>query len=295
MSGPKTVIEFVKEVESYLRGRGVGTSPRLDAELLVANATGMKRLDLYLQFDRPLDAAEIDKLRGSTRRRAASEPIAYILGEREFFSLPFFVSPAVLVPRPETEHVVEEALRLLRDAPPGRGGILGADLGTGSGCIAVSLLTRVPDLRMIGIDVSPAALAVAAANAERHAVGDRFKASESDLAAALARDLKGASLDLLVSNPPYVADAEIAGLPADVRDHEPRGALAGGADGLVLLRAIARGAPRVLKPGGVLVLEFGRGQADAVASFLAESGAFENPRIVKDFASLPRVASARRR
>ncbi len=258
----------------------------------MAFAAGMTRLDLYVRFDRPLDPGEVERLRAATRRRAAFAPIAYVTGEREFFSLPFLVSEAVLVPRPETELVVEEALRLLRRANSGP--LVGADLGTGSGCIAISLLTRVPGLRMVGVDVSRSALDVAERNAARHGVADRFRAKEGDLLSAVETLLPEHGLDVVVSNPPYVSAADFGSLPRDVREHEPRLALVAGEDGLLHLGAIARGAPRLLKPGGSIVIEFGRGQASAVESLLRAANAFEDVRIVADHAGIPRIASARR-
>ena len=203
---------------------------------------------LYTGFDRPLADAELDAYRVLVKRRAAREPVAYLLGEREFRSRSFRVTPAVLIPRPETEDVVDAALETIAD----RTEPLVADLGTGSGCIAVSIAVERPDARVHALDVSAPALAVARENASRHGVTERVTFVEGDFAHPLGSP---GSFDLVVSNPPYVAQDEMADLAPEVRDHEPARALTPGPDAFSAYRAVIAAASRLLRPGGALVLE----------------------------------------
>jgi release factor glutamine methyltransferase len=212
--------------------------------------------------------------------------VAYLVGVRDFYLLPFEVSPAVLVPRPETETLVAEALAFLkpRTAPA----VL--DLGTGSGCIAVSIAHQKKDARVTAVDVSPDALDVAKRNAATHGVADRIAFLQGDLFAPVP----SGTFDLVVSNPPYIAQHEFAGLAPDVREHEPRAALDGGADGLAFYRRIAATVSPFLNPGGKLLLEIGSTQDEAVRALLAEQPGLEVGATLKDMAGLPRVVTAKR-
>ncbi len=227
-SAAPILIDVLRLSTTYLGDHG-SSSARLDSELLCAQALGIRRLDLYLQFDRPLDEQELSAIRELIRRRGKGEPVAYITGTREFYGRPFTVTSDVLIPRPDTETIVERALLALRalDGRPARV----ADLGTGSGCIAITVAAEVPGSDMVATDVSAAALEVARANAERLDVAATFV----DCSWADALD---GGFDLIVSNPPYVTTGELAGVDRDVRDFEPHGALLGGVDGLDAYRAL---------------------------------------------------------
>jgi len=219
-------------------------------------------------------------------RRAAREPLAYILGEREFYGRPFHVSSAVLVPRPETELVVDRALAVLAEREQPAPTIL--DVGTGSGCLGITLALECPASQVVATDISRTALDVARRNAERHAVGNRIALRRE----ALTAGLEGAA-DLVVSNPPYVAETDRASLPDEVRVHEPAVALFGGPDGLDVIRKLAPAAARALKPGRWLVMEIGAGQQEAVDAIVQRAG-FRDVRIAEDLAGIPRVVVARR-
>ena len=223
-----TLIDVLRLSTTYLGDHG-STSARLDSELLCAHALGLRRIDLYLQFDRPLDEAELTSIRELIRRRGKGEPVAYITGTREFYGRPFTVTPDVLVPRPDTETLIQRAVAFLRARTGAE--LRVADLGTGSGCIAITLAAELPGMRAIATEVSPAALDVARANAEALAIDVSF------IECSWADALEG-TFDLIVSNPPYVTTDELAAVDRDVRDFEPRGALLGGDDGLDAYRAL---------------------------------------------------------
>lgn len=261
-------------------------SPRLDAELLVAHALGCDRVALYLDLDRPLDGGELSAIRALVKRRREHEPVAYILGEREFVGRAFEVGPAVLIPRPDTETLVERALQLLR--VDGSARVL--DLCTGSGCIAVTLAVQRPSCEVDATDISKAALEVASRNAARHGVSSLVRLLQGDLWEALPGSDE---YDLIVANPPYVTESEWATLQPDVRVHEPRQALVGGSDGLRCYRALVEGLHLRLRPGGRVLLEVGQGQAGAVAALLAAAGLVE-PATHVDLGGIARVVEARR-
>ncbi|WP_025322703.1 peptide chain release factor N(5)-glutamine methyltransferase [Deferrisoma camini] len=276
----RTPLELVRLTAEYLAGRGVA-NPRLDAEVLLAHVLGVPRIRLYTEFDKPLEEAEVAAYREAVRRRARREPVAYITGEREFWSLRFRVAPGVLVPRPETELLVEAALEGTADT----GRVL--DLGTGSGCVVVAFLRERPGWTGVGVDASAEALEVARENAGSLGVADRLELRQGDLFGPVG----GERFDRIVSNPPYVPTAELETLEPEVNRFEPRGALDGGPDGLAVIRRIAAAAAGFLAPGGRLVLEFGRGQERAVAAILEEAG-FSQVEIRDDLAGIPRVAVA---
>jgi release factor glutamine methyltransferase len=269
-------------------GAGIAGA-RLEAQVLLAHALACTRVQLYTGFDKPLGDAELSEIRGLIKRRLAGEPLAYLVGETEFWSLPFHVEPSVLVPRPDTETVVEVALQTAHisgnRAAPWR--IL--ELCTGSGVIAVSLARELAAARVIATEVSPPAVAIARRNAARHGVDGRVEVRPGDLFEPVAGE---AAFDLVVANPPYVATAVIATLAAEVH-REPALALDGGADGLAFYDRIAAGAAAHLVPGGALVVEHGFDQADAVAARLDRAG-FTDVTLTRDLAGHPRVTSARR-
>lgn len=268
-----------------------GTPPfaaRLEAQLLLAHVLKCKKVDLMVRYEEQPAEAERTAFRELIKRRVDGWPVAYLLGEKEFFLLPFEVSPAVLIPRPDTETLVSEALRLLK--PLTAPAVL--DLGTGSGAIAVSIAHQKKDARVTATDISPDALDVARRNATRHGVEKRVEFRQGDLFAAVPA---GATFDLVASNPPYVTPAELAALAPDVRDHEPRLALDGGPDGLAFYRRIAAGVGAVLKPGGWLLVEIGATQDGAVRAVLGERPELDVGKTLKDAAGLPRVVTARKR
>jgi release factor glutamine methyltransferase len=261
--------------------RGLAT-PRLDAELLLAHALGKDRVALYTHYDQPLEAGELAAFRELVKRRLAGEPVAYLIGRREFRSLELRVDGRVLVPRPETETVVEVALGLLTE--PARV----VDVGTGSGAIALALKRAWPACEVLAVDLSPDAAQVARANAER--LGLAVAVLVGDLLQPVA---ERAPLDLIASNPPYVPSGEVAALPAEVRC-EPHLALDGGADGLQVIERLIAAAPPLLAATGALVLEVGAGQAPAVAERLRRDGRYQEPSLTRDLAGIERVVAARR-
>ena len=276
-----TVLPLLEWTERYLRERSFGES-RLNAELLLAHALRLPRLGLYLQFDRPLAAGELALFRKLLLRRMTHEPVQYILGETEFMGLPFEVTPAVLIPRPETEELVEEAIRWLKSSGSTEGRIL--EIGTGSGNIAVALGKFLPGARVTSLEMSGDALAVARRNCERHGLtnveflqGDVFTAEFGTRA-----------FDAVVSNPPYIGAAEFDLLEPEVRDFEPRLATTDGADGLRFIRRIAGLACGLLRPGGGMFLEIGYNQADAAERIARESG-LAGVGVQKDFAGVGRI------
>lgn len=274
---PRVALDFLRLAEPYLARHGSPT-PRLDAEVLLAHVLGASRLELYTRLDQPLTRAEVDAYRQAIQRRASREPVAYIVGYKEFYGLRFAVGPGVLVPRPETEYLVELALRL----PEGRG-LRFVDVGTGSGALAVTLAVRRADLSGVGCDVAADALGYARANARAHGVAGRLAWVQGDALSWAAAQ----SFDLAVSNPPYVPTRQLDGLAPEIRRYEPRHALDGGPDGLSVARRIAEQAARVLRPGGLLIMELGTlDQARALAAALRrQAGAYERVAAVQDVVS----------
>ncbi len=283
---PWTVGRVIDWTTGHLKKHGSET-PRLDAEILLAHARSCPRIQLYTHYDEVLD----DKTRGVMRelvtRRARAEPVAYLVGHREFYGLDFRVTPNVLIPRPDTETLVLELLTLAADIECPR--IL--ELCTGSGCIAVSAAVNLNDVQIVATDIDNDALNIAVENAKAHAAGAKITFRQGDLFDALEGDQ---AFDFVVANPPYVPDEELEELDADVRDHEPRLALAGGDDGLDVTRRILSGAGDRLKSGGYLLLEIGAEQGNVVTELLEATGAYGEIRIVTDLARRPRVAVAKR-
>ena len=274
-----------RDIAQRLRNRGFDT-PDLDARILVSHALGLDHTALVHAGQRRLEATEIARMETLAARRLAREPIARITGIKEFWSLPLKITPAVLVPRPETETVVEQALAMLDRTGARSCALRIADLGVGSGAILIALLTELPNSCAIGTDCDPAALAVARENARCLGVAARAKFIACDFGAGLGR-----GCDLVVTNPPYICTDEIAGLDPEVREFDPRRALDGGPDGLAAYRAIAIDAQRILAPGAHLIAEIGKGQGDAVAALFAAAG-FGRIRIVPDLAGISRAVVA---
>ncbi len=283
MNRPRTVMDYLRLAAGHLAASGVDR-PRLDAEVLLGWVLGLDRVRLYVEHDRPLTPPEVDAYRACIARRARREPVAYITGVREFYSRPFFVDHRVLIPRPETEHLVEVALEELGRRFPGEKERRVLDVGTGSGAVAITVALEAPGTRVVAVDVSPGALEVAQRNAEALGAAERVRFLESDVFSAVGEETYHA----IVSNPPYVSASEWEQLPPDVRQYEPREALLGGTDGLDLIRRLAAGAPPRLVLGGFLAMEIGEGQGEAARRILAEHG-FGEIRTIRDLAGKDRV------
>jgi release factor glutamine methyltransferase len=276
-----TIGSLVKWATDDFRARGI-ENPRLDAELIVAFALGIDRMRVILDSARPLEGEELDRLRELVKRRRAHEPVAYLRGEREFYGLKFRVDKRVLIPRPDTEALVDVALA--RTANVSMSMRL-CDLCTGSGCVAIAMARQRPTASVFATDISSDAIACARTNAERLGAYNVAFAC-GDLFAPVA----GRKFDVVTANPPYIATREIETLQQDIRDFEPRVALDGGEDGLDVVRRIVRDAPASLVSGGVLAIEIGSDEG-AAALALFESGGFVDVRIDKDLARLDRVVS----
>lgn len=266
-------------------------SPRLDAEVLLAEARGCQRIQLYTAFDQVVDDETRAKFRDLVKRRGAGAPVAHLVGRKEFYSLALKVTPDVLIPRPETEHAVIAVLDHVKELGALAGPPEIVDIGTGSGAIAVTVAKHAPQAHVTAIDISPAALSVAKANAEQHQVAERITFVNSDLLDKVAAD---AQFDIIVSNPPYVTEAEWHDLEPGVRDFEPKLALVGGATGLEITARIVQQAAERLKPGGWLVLEIHSGLEAQVHALLTQDGRFTKISTIKDLAQLPRVVQAQR-
>jgi release factor glutamine methyltransferase len=290
---PWTIGRLLNWTTDFLREKGAD-SPRLDAEVLLAHVRGCKRIELYTAFEEPASDELRQQFRELVKQRAAGKPVAYLVGQREFFSLPFEVTPDVLIPRPETELLVVRALDVAKQAPltERQDGIQIADVGAGSGILAVTLAKRLPSSQVAAIDVSFAALAVAQRNAERHGVTERIEWFQSDLFASVPEDRK---FDIIVSNPPYITTAELAALAGDVRRFEPELALHGGEQGTdVVSRLIPQAAER-LAAEGWLLMEISPTILAAVEGLLEAEPRLERRPTQKDLAGQARVVQAQRR
>lgn len=279
---PWTIRRVIAWASDDLRKRGA-SSARLDAELLLGKVLGIDRVGLLIDAERPLARAELAAYRDLHQRRRAGEPVAYLLGVREFYGRPFRVDPRVLIPRPDTEILVEVGLARTRHLALSARVL---DLCTGSGCVAVNLACERPTSRVLGIDISDGALAVARENALRlGAVNAGFL--RSDLFAGVPSGLR---FDLITANPPYIPDQDVAALQIDIRGYEPHLALAGGPDGLAFTRRIVAGAPALLAGGGVLAVEVEAGKAGEVAELFAAAGFVDVTRSL-DYGGHERVVS----
>lgn len=257
------VLEIIKKTTEFFAAKGV-ENPRLNAELLVGHALGLKRMQLYLQFERLLTEPELEKIRPLVRRRAQREPVQYIIGETEWFGLKLKVDRRVLIPRPETERLAELVTQLVT-TPPARM----LDLGTGSGALALALAKHWPEVSTTAVDVSGEALALARENAVALALSERVRFIESSWFAAIPA---GEAFDLIVSNPPYLTEAEAAAAELEVRGYEPRAALVSAEEGMADLRKIVAAAPQFLNAGGLLALETGVAHHAGLSKACASAG-----------------------
>ncbi len=285
----RTLLDYLTLASDFLRDRGI-ESHRLNAELLLCDAIGLRRIDLYLQFDRPLGPNETDVYREHLARRAKGEPLQYILGVAEFYGRQFVVNPHVLIPRPETEILVETAIDSLTKADAADAAPLVADIGTGSGCIALTIAAEIAAARVVATDLSADALSVARANADSMDLASRVEFRAGDMLEPLA----GQRVDAIVSNPPYVADSDREKLQIEVRDHEPEAALYAGPDGLHATRRLIDASPAHLEPGGFVALEVGLGHSDAVRALWRERAPDWVVTTVRDLAGVERIVVASR-
>jgi release factor glutamine methyltransferase len=286
-----TLIKAINSASAKLAAAGVPNA-RLDAELLVCHTLGRDRAWLLAHIQDGLDDERRRMFERLIERRAGREPFQYITGRQEFWGLDFHVTPDVLIPRPETELIIETALQQAQ----GRSGPLSViDLCTGSGCIAVCLAKELPSARIFATDTSVKALVVARENARRHGLADRIRFFEGDLFAPMDElDVHG-QVDIVVSNPPYISTGDRPALQPEVRDYEPAMALFAGPGGTELHRRIVGAAPRLLKNNGALIMEMGIGQAKALARMIRENGAYAAPEVLKDLAGIERVIVAQRK
>lgn len=261
-NGPWTVAQLLSWTQGHLQKHGV-ESPRLCAEILLSHAMGCERIELYTRYELVPGEEVLGSFRSVVREATTGKPIAYLTGRKEFFALDFEVTPDVLIPRPETEVLVERVIHLVRQSEGSVKSIL--DVGTGSACIAISLARHLPGASVFASDISPSALDVARRNARRHGVLDRIEFRTGDLFAPWDPELR---FDAIVSNPPYVAEADAASLPAAVREFEPDVALFAGPDGLAVVKRLIAEAPGHLCPGGHLLTEVAYNQSAAVQGLL---------------------------
>ena len=290
-----TTRKLLEWITPFLAGKAVD-SPRVVAEMLLSHVIGCERMRLYMEVDRPASPLELATLRELVGRASKHEPVQYLVGEAWFFSRSYFVDRSTLIPRPCTETLVEHVLQWFR-AEPGRSQPLIADIGTGTGCIAISLLAQLKSARVIATDISDDALALAGRNAQRHGVADRLDLVRGAALQPLRSHAESgtARFDCICSNPPYIPDHEWDMVAPNVRLHEPAAALRGGADGLDVIRPLRAGAGELLKPGGQLVLEIAHSQHDEVMQLAQENDAYATAQILRDHEGLCRVLVLTRR
>lgn len=288
-----TIKSTLEWTTGYLERKG-DEHPRLSAEWLLCAATGMSRVEVYMNYDRPLDAAELATLHAGVERRGRGEPLQYVTGEMPFRHIVLKCAPGVLIPRPETEVLVDCVLDYLDGlVPPPEGGPLVLEVGTGTGCIALSLAGERPSVRVRATDVAPEAVALATRNRDALELGDRVEIFETDLADGVP-GADAAAFDVLVSNPPYIPSDLVERLPAEVGGFEPRLALDGGPDGLDVFRRIVALGMSALKPGGLLACELHEECLEAACADPGVRAGFSNPRIVRDLAGKNRILLAER-
>ncbi len=282
---PWPIRRLLQWTQQFLRDKEI-ESARLEAEILLGHALGCKRIDLYVRSEELTTEEQRAAFRTLIKKRVEGCPVAYLVGRREFYQLTFDVTPAVLIPRPETEHLVMECLRLIKGKVAPR--VL--DVGTGSGCIALSVAHQHKKADVAGIDISPDALEVARRNAAKHGL-ERVRF----LAGDLFEPVRGETFDIILSNPPYIAAGELAGLAKEVRDFEPKLALDGGPDGLTVYRRLIPEAASHLVAGGYLLLEIGATQENAVRELIEGTECFDTIAVRLDGQKLPRVIEARKK
>jgi len=285
-----TIQKLLNWVTEYLTAKGI-ESPRFSAEMLLSEALRLKRIELYTQFGWQVPQQQLDLLHGLVKRAGLHEPVAYLTGRTEFYSLELDITADCLIPRPETELLVQRAIEFLRT----RSGVqYVCDLCTGSGCIAVAIAKNFPDARVTATDISAAALEVAARNIEKHRLTEQVQLLCGDLFEPVIHELDVNQFDLIVCNPPYVSTAEYEKLDKNVKDYEPKSALLAGADGMDVYRRIIKKVDEFLKPGAALMLEIGYAQGPAVIKLLEQTGAFAQIKIEKDFHNNDRIVIAER-
>ena len=275
---------LLSESESRLDAAGID-QPGLEAAWLVEHVLKLSPLMQRVNAERLLTGAECEYIQAFIARRVAREPLQYLLGTQEFLGREFSVTPAVLIPRPESALLVDEAIRRCAQTP----GATVVDVGTGSGCLAVSVALALPTARVVAFDASADALVVARANMAQHGVGSRIACYHGDLLVPIAEESWANQIQVIVSNPPYIADEDVAALQPEVREFEPRLALAGGPDGMDVHRRLLEQAPAYLKPGGVLLMEVGLGQAAVVCRQAEEQGQFHTYAVLQDEGGIDRV------
>jgi release factor glutamine methyltransferase len=283
-----TIQKLLNWIIEYFTNRGI-ESPRLSAELLLSHILGLKRIELYTQFDKVVTKQQLDKLHDLVERAGRCEPVAYLTGKTEFYSLQLEVSPDCIIPRPETELLVSRAVEFLRKRS---GNQFVCDLCTGCGCIAVAIAKNFRGARIIATDISEAALRIAAQNVEKHQLKDKIELLCGDLFDPIVPQLDVDKFDLIVCNPPYVSRAEFEKLDKNVRNFEPRLALFAGEDGLDTYRRILERVDKFLKPDAALMLEIGYAQGQAVKEMLEQADIFTEIKIEKDFHNNDRIVTA---
>jgi len=284
----ETVLSLLRKSTDFFEEKGIDEAKR-SAEHLLAHAMNKSRLQLFLDFDKPVSDQELQLFRALIRRRLANEPVQYIVGSVEFYGLEFIIAPPVLIPRPETEHLVEAVIDYLRDKTSATRVL---DIGTGSGCIAVALASHVKHIRIIATDVDARALDVANANSLRHGVAERVTFLQHDIRADTLQQLD-APFDVVVSNPPYIAAADVDELQAEIRLHEAATALTDHGDGLGFFRAIAAHSAALLATDAMLAVEIAYGQAEAVRDILSTAG-LKDITVLSDYSGIQRVVLAKR-
>ncbi|MEM7783694.1 MAG: peptide chain release factor N(5)-glutamine methyltransferase [Planctomycetota bacterium] len=285
-----TIKRLLDWTSEYFQKSEGNTSPRLDAEILLAEALGCPRIMLYTRFDEVPEEEKLARFRAWVKRRGAGEPVAYIVGYREFYSLRFEVNSSVLIPRPETEHVVVAVLEAVKSV--GGNPIRIIDVGTGSGCIAITLAKQIGDAQIAATDISEEAIAVANSNAIEHRVDDRIRFFQGDLLQALPAGSQ--PVHIICSNPPYIGTSEVGTMDGQVKDHEPNLALFSGDTGLDATTRLIDSAPEFLLPGGYLIFESSPFIIQQAKELVIQNAAFDSVEIEKDFAGHERIVMARK-
>lgn len=285
-----TIQKLLNWITEFFTKKGVD-SPRLSAELLLCHVLKLERIQLYTLYDRAVSKPELDALHALVKRGGEHEPVAYLVGRCEFYSLPLVITRDCLIPRPETELLVERAVNFLRKRPAPQAVL---DLCTGSGCIAAAVAKNVPEAHLVATDICESALAVAAKNIEAFKLTERVRLLCGDLFDPVVKGLDAPAFDLIVSNPPYVSDAEYAALDKNVKEYEPKQALLAGVDGLDVYRRIVVRAGEFLRSDGALMLEIGYAQGPAVKGLLEETGGYRSIRVEKDLSNNDRIVIASR-
>jgi release factor glutamine methyltransferase len=285
-----TVLELINETTAYFKKKNIA-SARLDAELLLAHCLNRERIQLYIDFERLVTADELAVFRELVRRRAAREPVAYLIGYRDFWSLKIAVEKGVLIPRPETELLVEEALKIFKRGTEDGARITILEPGTGSGALSIALAQELKQCIIYATDISSVALKITQRNSKTHGCADRVQFIQCD---SLTSFRQMEFFDLIVSNPPYICSADMAGLEPEIREHEPVEALDGGPDGLCFYRQWIPQMPALLKSNGWAVLEMGAGQSATVSKLFHNTGAFVDVQTIKDYAGHERIIRARK-